>query len=45
MNKELCEALIELTSARRLYVHPTDPERYRKRNIALKLPVLLEPTD
>lgn len=45
MNKELCEAIIELTSARRLYVHPTDPERYRQRNEALKLPVLLEPTD
>jgi AAA+ superfamily predicted ATPase len=45
MSRELCEALIELTSARRLYVHPADPERYRRRDAVLKLPVLLEPTD
>lgn len=45
MNKELCEALVDLTLARRLYIHPTDPERYRRSNQALKLPVLLEPTD
>ncbi|HUQ71726.1 MAG TPA: hypothetical protein VM165_19510, partial [Planctomycetaceae bacterium] len=45
MSKELCEAIIELSLARRLYVHPTDPERYRRANVALKLPVLLEPTD
>ncbi|MDZ4686665.1 MAG: AAA family ATPase [Planctomycetaceae bacterium] len=45
MSKDLCEAIIELSLARRLYVHPTDPERYRRANLALKLPVLLEPTD
>jgi hypothetical protein len=45
MSRDLCEALIDLTLARRLYVHPTDPERYRRRNESLKLPVLLEPTD
>jgi len=45
MSRELCEAIIDLSLARRLYVHPTDPERYRRSQQALKLPVLLEPTD
>jgi AAA+ superfamily predicted ATPase len=45
MSQELCERIIELVSARRIYVHPTEVERYRKIQRGLKLPLLGEPTD
>lgn len=42
MSDELCEALIELVANRRIYVHPTELERYRPFE-GLKLPVIPEP--
>lgn len=45
MSAELCAALLELLSARRMYVHPADPDAYRRRNRSLKLPMLGAPTD
>lgn len=45
MSQELCELLIELVSSRRIYVHPTEVERYRRIQRGLKLPLLGEPTD
>jgi hypothetical protein len=45
MSQEFCELIIELVSARRIYIHPTEPERYRRAQRGLKLPMLGEPTD
>ncbi len=45
MSAEFCAALMELSIARRLYVHPAEPDEYRKQQAALKLPLLGEPTD
>ena len=45
MSQPLCEMLVELVSSKRLYVHPTDIERYKEVEKGLRLPVLKEPTD
>jgi MoxR-like ATPase len=45
MSPELCEVIMDLVSARRVYVHPADPERYRRAQRGLRLPLLGEPTD
>ena len=45
LSQPLCELICELISAKRLYVHPTDPERYKSIQQGLRLPVLKEPTD
>lgn len=43
MSQEFCETLIDLISNRRIYVHPTDVERYRPFG-GLKLPIQPAPT-
>ena len=45
MSQTLCELLVELVSSKRLYVHPTDIDRYKELEKGLRLPVLKEPTD
>lgn len=45
MSQPLCELLVELVSSKRLYVHPTDIDRYKELEKGLRLPVLKEPTD
>ncbi len=45
MSTELCAAIIELVTARRLYIHPVDGAAYRKHKTELQLPVLDKPTD
>ncbi len=45
MSGDLCVAIIELITARRLYIHTVDAEVYTKRKTGLKLPVLEVPTD
>jgi hypothetical protein len=45
MSQELCELIMELVTARRIYVHPAELERYRRVQRGLRLPILGEPTD
>lgn len=45
MSQPLCELIGELVSSKRLYIHPTDIERYKQIQKGLRLPVLKEPTD
>ena len=45
MSQPLCELFVELVSSKRLYIHPTDVERYKELQKGLRLPVLKEPTD
>ncbi len=45
LSQPLCELIVELVSSKRLYVHPTDAERYKSMQKGLRLPVLKEPTD
>lgn len=45
MSQPLCELICELVSSKRLYVHPTDVERYKSIQKGLRLSVLKEPTD
>jgi len=45
MSQELCELIMDLVSSRRIYIHPADPERYRRIQRGLRLPLLGEPTD
>ncbi len=45
MSGDLCLAIIELVTARRLYIHTVDGELYSRRKAGLKLPVLEVPTD
>jgi hypothetical protein len=45
MSQSLCELICELVSSKRLYIHPTDPDRYKEIQKGLRLPVLKEPTD
>ena len=44
-SKELCELICELVSSKRIYVHPTDVERYKSIQKIIRLPILKEPTD
>lgn len=44
-SQALCELIQELVSSKRLYVHPTELERYKSISAGLRLPVLKEPTD
>jgi hypothetical protein len=41
----LCELIQELVATKRLYVHPTDIERYKAIQSGVRLPILKEPTD
>lgn len=45
MSAELCQVLVELLTAKRLYVHPVDVKHYQALQQILKLPVIHEPTD
>jgi len=45
LSQPLCELVCELVASRRIYIHPTDLDRYRDSQQLLKLPVLKEPTD
>lgn len=45
LSQPLCELICELISSKRLYVHPTDVERYKSIQQGVRLPVLKEPTD
>lgn len=45
MSQPLCELIGELISSKRLYIHPTDVDRYKQIQKGLRLPVLKEPTD
>jgi ATPase family associated with various cellular activities (AAA)/AAA+ lid domain len=45
MSQELCELICELVASKRLYIHPTDVERYKSIQKGLRLPILREPTD
>lgn len=44
-SQTLCELISELISSKRLYIHPTDVERYKEIQKGVRLPVLKEPTD
>ena len=45
MSQPLCELICELVSSKRLYIHPTDLERYKSIQKGVRLPILKEPTD
>ena len=45
MSQPLCELICELVSSKRLYIHPTDLERYKQIQKGVRLPILKEPTD
>ena len=45
MSQPLCELICELVSAKRIYIHPVDVQRYKTAQQALRLPILKEPTD
>lgn len=45
MSQPLCELIVELVAAKRLYLHPTDLDRYKQLEKGLRLPVVLVPTD
>ena len=45
MSQSLCELICELVSSKRLYIHPTDIERYKAIQKGVRLPILKEPTD
>ena len=45
MSQPLCELICELVSSKRLYIHPTDIERYKEIQKGVRLPILKEPTD
>jgi hypothetical protein len=45
MSQLLCELIIELISAKRLYIHPVELERYKVVRKGPHLPILKEPTD
>ncbi len=45
MSQPLCELLCELVSSKRIYIHPTDIERYKSIQKGLRLSILKEPTD
>lgn len=45
MSQPLCEHICDLVSSKRLYIHPTDLERYKAIQKGIRLPVLKEPTD
>jgi len=45
LSQTLCELICELVTSKRLYVHPTDLERYKTIQKGVRLPILKEPTD
>ena len=45
LSQPLCELLVDLVSSKRLYIHPTDVDRYKQLQKGPRLPVLKEPTD
>lgn len=45
MSQELCELLCELVTSKRIYIHPTEHDRYKELQKGLRLPVLKEPTE
>jgi hypothetical protein len=45
MSQALCELICELVSSKRIYVHPTELERYKEIQKGVRLPILKEPTD
>lgn len=45
LSQPLCELICELISSKRLYVHPTELERYKAIQKGVRLPILKEPTD
>ena len=45
MSQPLCEMIVELVASKRLYVHPTEHDRYKELQKGPRLPVLKEPTD
>ena len=45
LSQPLCELICELVTSKRLYVHPTDVERYKAIQKGVRLPILKEPTD
>jgi hypothetical protein len=45
MSQPLCELICELISSKRLYIHPTDIDRYKEIHKGVRLPILKEPTD
>lgn len=45
MSQPLCELICELVSSKRIYIHPTDIERYKSIQKVVRLPILKEPTD
>ena len=45
LSQSLCESICELISTKRLYIHPTEIERYNDIDEAIRLPILKEPVD
>ncbi len=45
LSQSLCEFLCELISSKRLYIHPTEIDRYKAIQKGIRLPILKEPTD
>ena len=45
MSQPLCELVCELVSSKRIYVHPTELDRYKEIQKGVRLPILKEPTD
>ncbi len=45
LSQALSELLTELTASKRIYIHPTELDRYKSIQQGIRLPVLKEPTD
>ena len=45
LSQPLSELLTELITSKRIYIHPTDLERYKSIQQGLRLPIIKEPTD
>lgn len=45
LSQPLCELICELISSKRLYIHPTELDRYKAIQKGVRLPILKEPTD
>ncbi len=45
LSQPLCELICELVSSKRIYIHPTEIDRYKALQKGVRLPILKEPTD
>lgn len=45
LNQSLCEVICDLITSKRLFIHPTDLERYKAIQTGIRLPILKEPSE